>query len=237
MTMLMEAAIAFLAIHLLISGTRLRDAITGAIGERPYLGLFSLASLAVIIWLIVAYNAAHASPENRVLYDFGHVRDLGIPVVALAFLLGVQGLLIRNPTAVQQEGMIGKDSVHGVVRITRHPFLWGLVLWSGFHLLANGDLASVIFFGTFFVVALVGTFSIDAKRRRKLGPAWDSFAARTSNVPFGAVLSGRNRLHIAESLGWRFWVALLVFIALLFAHPHLFGVSPFPGGWTPYGGG
>jgi uncharacterized membrane protein len=234
MTMLMEAAVAFLAIHLLISGTRLRDAITGAIGERPYLGLFSLASLAILVWLIIAYNAARISPENRVLYDLGHVRDLGIVVVALAFVLGIQGLLIRNPTAVQQESAIGKEgAVRGVLRITRHPFLWGIVLWSGFHLLANGDLASVIFFGTFFVVALTGTFAIDAKRRRKLGAAWQSFAARTSNVPFAAVLSGRNTLHLSESLGWRFWVALLVFVALLFAHPHLFGVSPFPGGWTP----
>ncbi len=234
MTMLMEAAVAFLAIHLLISGTRLRDAITGAIGERPYLGLFSLASLAILVWLIIAYNAAHTSPENRVLYDLGHVRDLGIIVVALAFLLGMQGLLIRNPTAVQQESAIGKEgAIRGVLRITRHPFLWGIVLWSGFHLLANGDLAGVIFFSTFFVVALAGTFAIDAKRRRKLGPAWQSFAARTSNVPFAAVLSGRNALHLSESLGWRFWVALLVFIALLFAHPHLFGASPFPGGWTP----
>src|SRR5262249_28673680 len=134
MTMLVAAAAAFLAIHLLISGTRLRDALIGAIGERPYLGLGSLASLGIIIWLVMAYNVAEASPDNRVLYDLGHVRDLGIPIVALAFLLGVQGLLIRNPTAVQQEGAAAQEgSVQGVLRITRHPFLWGVALWSGFH--------------------------------------------------------------------------------------------------------
>jgi uncharacterized membrane protein len=155
-------------------------------------------------------------------------------VVALAFVLGLQGLLIRNPTAVQQEGAIGREgAVHGVLRITRHPFLWGVVLWSGFHLLTNGDLASVIFFGTFFVVALLGTFSIDAKLRRRLGAAWDAFAAKTSNVPFAAAIAGRNPLNIGESLGWRFWLALLIFVALLFAHSHLFGVSPFPNGARP----
>jgi uncharacterized membrane protein len=227
--MLISAAAAFIAIHLMVSGTRVREAIVRAIGERPYLGLFSAASLAIIVWLVMAYNAAQPSAGNRSLYDLGHVRDLGIPIVALAFLLGVQGLLIRNPTAVQQDAAVGKEGVvQGVLRITRHPFLWGVVLWSGFHLLANGDLASVIFFGTFLVVALPGTCSIDAKLRRRLGPAWEAFAAKTSNIPFAAVLAGRNTLNIGESLGWRFWLALLLFLIMLFAHPRLFSVSPLP---------
>jgi uncharacterized membrane protein len=74
------------------------------------------------------------------------------------------------------------------------------VIWSAFHLAATGGLASVIFFGTFLALALFGTFSIDAKRRRKLGPAWDTFAAKTSNIPFAAVITRRNSLKIGESL-------------------------------------
>jgi uncharacterized membrane protein len=233
--MLVAAAAAFLLLHFLVSGTPLRDTITGAIGERPYLGLFSLASIALIVWLVMAYNAAEASTGNRVLYDLGHIRDLGIIVVALAFLLGVQGLLLPNPTSVQQEGAVSREgTIKGVLRITRHPFLWGVILWAGFHLLANGDVASIIFFGAFFILALFGTFLIDAKRRRKLGEAWAAFAARTSNIPFAAVLGGRNQLHLSESLGWRFWVALLLFLAILFAHAHLFKASPFPNGWVPF---
>jgi uncharacterized membrane protein len=235
MSMLIAAAAAFLAIHLLISGTRARDAITGAIGERPYLGLFSVASIAIIAWLVMSYNAAQTGTENRMLYDVGRgVRDLGILIVALAFLLGVQGLLMPNPTSVQQEGAASKEStIKGVLRITRHPFLWGVILWSGFHLAANGDFASVIFFGTFFVLAILGTLLIDAKRRRKLGDAWNAFAAKTSNIPFAAVLAGRNCLNISESFGWRFWLALVVFLAVLFLHHWMFSVSPFPNGWAP----
>jgi uncharacterized membrane protein len=233
---LIAAAIVFIAIHLLISGTGIRDRITGAIGEGPYLGLFSLASLATILWLAMSYNAAEAAPANRVLYDLGRgARDSGILVIALAFVLGVQGLLIANPTSVRQESAAAKDdTVKGVLRITRHPFLWGVIIWSGFHMLANGDLASVIFFGTFFIVGLFGTFSIDAKRKRKLGAGWDRFAAKTSNVPFGAVIGGRNSLKISESLGWRFWVAVALFLSALFAHPYLFHASPFPNGWIPF---
>jgi uncharacterized membrane protein len=235
MSMLIMAALVFLAIHLLIAGTRIRDGITGAIGEGPYLGLFSLASLGVIVWLAMSYNSAQAGGDDPQWYDPGAgVRHLGIPVVALAFLLGVQGLFMRNPTRVMMGGAAGEQGmVTGVLRITRHPFLWGVAIWSGFHLAANGDEASVIFFGTFFVLALAGTVSIDAKRRRKLGQAWDSFAAKTSNIPFAAVVAGRNGLHPGESFGWRFWVAALLFLIVLFAHVHLFGVSPFPGGWKP----
>jgi uncharacterized membrane protein len=78
MSMLLTAAIVFLAIHFLISWTRVRDSITRIIGEWPYIGLFSLASLAVIAWLWWAYNAAQAGGDDPVLYDPGHVRDIGI---------------------------------------------------------------------------------------------------------------------------------------------------------------
>src|SRR5271156_525166 len=85
MTMLLAAAAVFLGIHVLISGTRVRDAITGAIGEGAYMGLFSLASLAASVWLVIAYNHANSSVDDRELYSLGiGVKHLAIPVVALA---------------------------------------------------------------------------------------------------------------------------------------------------------
>jgi uncharacterized membrane protein len=162
------------------------------------------------------------------------LRDLGIPIVGIAFLIGVPGLFTPNPTSVRMEATAAKaETVRGVLRITRHPFLWGVALWAAFHTLANGEEPAVIFFGTFFIVALSGTFAIDAKRRRKMGDDWVTFAARTSNIPFAAMLSGRTRFSAREYFDWRFFVALGLFVALLFAHPHIFGVSPFPGGAVP----
>ena len=236
MTMLIAAALVFLGIHFLISGTKARDAITAITGEGPYLGLFSLASLISIGLLALSYNRAEAGPANRVLYDLGiGVKHAAIPIVALAFFLGVQGLFLPNPTSVRGESLASKEApVEGVLRITRHPFLWGAAIWSAFHMTANGDLASVIFFGTFLVLSLFGTASIDAKRQRKMGTAWDAFAAKTSNVPFAAIASGRNRLRVAELFGWRFWAAAGIFLVVLFAHARLFGASPFPTGWVPF---
>lgn len=236
MPMLMLAALVFLGIHFLVSGTKARDALTAITGEGPYLGLFSQASLVSIAWLATSYNRAEASPDNRGLYDLGiGVRHAAIPLVALAFFLGVQGLFVPNPTSVRGDSLSAQDvPIQGVLRITRHPFLWGVVIWSAFHVTANGDVASVIFFATFFVLALFGTLSIDAKRKRKMGPAWGAFASKTSNLPFAAIASGRNRLSVGELFGWRFWAAAGIFIVVLFAHARLFGASPFPTGWVPF---
>lgn len=234
MPTLIAAALVFLGIHFVISGTRLRDVLVSAIGERPYLGLFSLASIATIVWLAMAYNAAGASPENAVLFDLGRsAKDSAILFVALAFFLGVQGLFLRNPTAVGQEGAADVP-VTGVLRITRHPFLWGATIWSAVHVLANGDLASVIFFGAFLVLSFFGTFSIDAKRKRRGGAAWDVFAAKTSNLPFAAIIVGRNTLSLSEIFGRRFLAAATAFLVMLFAHARIFHASPFPNGWVPF---
>jgi uncharacterized membrane protein len=90
---------------------------------------------------------------------------------------------------VRQEGALERpDVVKGMLRITRHPFLWGVAIWASGHLSVNGDRASIVLFGSMLLLALFGTASIDAKRKRALGATWDAFAAQTSNVPFAAIL-------------------------------------------------
>lgn len=235
MAMLAAAAVFFLALHLLVAGTTLRDRAVRAIGERLYLGMFSLASLGGIIWLAVSYNAASAEGSVE-LWNLGPgAAHLGTIVVGLAFLLGVSGLLTPSPTAAGMESRAADpNTVRGVLRITRHPFLWAVALWSAFHLAANGDAASTVFFATFLVLAVAGTYSIDAKRARKMGADWQGFAGRTSNIPFGAILSGRAKFNLGELMSYRLAAAVAAYVAVLFLHAWAFGVSPFPGGWVPF---
>ena len=84
-----------------------------------------------------------------------------------------------------------------MLRITRHPFLWGVAIWSAGHLLVNGDLAGIALFASLGVLAILGTISIDAKRKRALGAAWDGFAKQTSSIPFAAVAAGRQKVSLA----------------------------------------
>ena len=145
-------------------------------------------------------------------------------------VLAVPGLLTPNPTSVRQEAALSRpDAVKGVLRITRHPFLCGVALWAGGHLMVNGDLASLILFGSLLVLAVFGTLSIDAKRRRALGESWDAFARQTSAVPFAAIVQRRQKLALGEIGWWRLALAIALWAALVWAHPLLFGVSPLPG--------
>jgi len=230
MTNLIAAACVFLLIHLLISGTRLRDVIVGVIGEKAYVPLFALASLGAVVWMCIAYNQAYASPDNRVLFDAGQgLRDAAIPVLFIAFALVIPGVTRGNPTSAGQGGA----AVTGVLRITRHPFLWGSTIWAGFHLIASGTLASTIFFATFFLLASLGTRAIDGKVRRKRPAEWQAISSRTSNIPFAAIVAGRNHFVASEYFDWRFSVAVVLFGVLLYFHNWMFSMSPFPNNWLP----
>jgi uncharacterized membrane protein len=230
MTSLFAAAAFFLAIHLLVSGTRLRDALTGRIGQGPYMGLFSLASVAGLVWLGFAYAAARAAPENETYWRLSTAtRNVQIGLQLVAMLLIVPGLTTRNPTSVRQEGALDQpDVIKGMLRITRHPFLWGVAIWALGHVVVNGDAAAITLFGSLLALALFGTASIDAKRRRALGEKWDAFAAQTSNIPFAAIGAGRQRLDLKEIGWWRITLAIVVWVVFLVVHPYLFGVSALP---------
>jgi uncharacterized membrane protein len=78
------------------------------------------------------------------------------------------------------------------------------------------------------LLALLGPLLIDAKRRRAWGPKWQRFAEVTSNVPFAAILAGRNSLRLDEIGVWRPVVAVLVWVAMIAAHPWLFSVPALP---------
>lgn len=225
MISLLAASAYFLLIHFCVSGTRLRDALTARLGERPYRGVFSLASLVGLFWMGYAYARA---PLIETWGRLPGLRPVAFVVVFLATLFVVIGLASPSPTTVGLEDRLerGATEVRGINRITRHPFLWGVALWALMHLIVNGHLASLVLFGALFVLALGGSASIDAKRSRRFGPQWQAFAASTSNLPFGAIASGRNHLGPAlREIGLVRVVIAVAAYALIFAfHGRLVGV-------------
>jgi uncharacterized membrane protein len=226
MASLFAAAIFFVAIHFFISGGALRGKIVAAIGKGPFRGLFSLLSLIGIVWLSRAYGQAEYIQLWEKPYE---LRPLALTVMPVAFLFVVLAFTSPNPTAVGGEALLAENEpAKGIQRITRHPFLWGVTLWSFTHLIVNGDLASVIFFGSLLVVAIGGPFSIDRKRKKAVGVAWDRFEALTSNVPFLAIIQGRNSLKIREIGWWPPLLALILYALFLHFHSTIFGVSPLP---------
>lgn len=219
MTHLIAASLAFLATHF-ISSTPLRAPLVAALG-RGYLALYSMLAFATLAWMVWAFYRA---PFFNLWYAVS-LRPVPLVVMPFAFIFVVCGVSSRNPTAVGQERLLASAApARGILRVTRHPVMWGFALWAASHIVARGDAAAVIFFGTFFVLALAGTLLIDRRKAAALGDDWRRFAAVTSNVPFAAIAGGRNQLKIFEIGGWRILAGLAAYVAVLLSHHWLFGV-------------
>jgi uncharacterized membrane protein len=225
LTVLALAASVWFAIHLFISGAALRWWLAARIGEGPFRGLFSLLSALSLGFLVWAYARAPCAPlwipPRPLLY-------LPILLMPPALVLFVGAFTVRNPTMAGLESALGNAApARGALRITRHPFLWAVAIWSGVHALVNGNIASLLFFGSMFLTAVVGTRDIDRKRRRTHPELWKEYEAVTSNVPFAAIASGRNRLVLGELVKPMVVAAVLTGVLVVF-HQDLFHVRPVP---------
>jgi len=222
-TQLVLACAAFLATHF-VSSTPLRARLLATVGEKAYLGLYSLAAFATLGWMVFGYNRA---PYEGLWHAPG-LRYVPLVIMPLALILVVCGLLARNPTIVGKERLLeADDPARGILRVTRHPMMWGVGLWAAAHLLARGDAAATLFFGTFLLLALAGTALSDRRKARALGDSWRRFARVTSHVPFAVIAAGRNAFRPAE-IGWgKPALGIALYVAFMFLHPVIFGARPY----------
>ena len=225
MVNLILAALAFVGGHFLLSSTALRGLLAQRLGERGFAGLFSLLAIAALLWLVMAFRAAQADGADLALWSFPGAGHLSLAMMPFALLLLVTGYAARNPTAVMQPAPDEAWRPTGIFTVTRHPIMWGIGLWALLHLAASGDLAGIVFFGAFAVLAFLGTLAVDAKKRRAWpAESWRRLAAATSNLPFLAIAQGRARLDW-KGFGW---LPLLITVALYIAivwwfHPAVLG--------------
>ena len=111
----------------------------------------------------------------------------------------------------------------GIVWLAGHPFLVALALWSGAHLVANGDLAHILLFGTFFVFALFGRRLVDRRKRREMGRSWDLLWERVLARPLGEELFRFSRETVLRAT-----LGVAIYAILIVLHPIVIGVDPIP---------
>lgn len=222
----------FVLIHIGISATGLRARFIGWIGEWPYRGLFSAASAVLLVALIIGVGQMRADPFDPLNTPLWSPPDwLRWPAYVLVLFglsLAFTGLFTPGPTTAGFEGkaLSQAEPAHGVLRITRHPFLWGVALWGAGHLLVNGERFALMLFGALTLMAVFGARSIDRKGAARDPERWEKFAAVSSNAPFVAILQGRNRLSLGE-IGWRGLLGIAIAVAIGLFHRQLFGVAAF----------
>ena len=186
------AAIAFVGSHFLLSHP-LRGLLVRAIGEKGFLGVYSLVAFATFGWLIVAY--VHA-PLTAPLWLAGDVLWGVATVVMLIASILLMGSLIRNP-AIPTGGQPGPfpETPRGVFAITRHPMMWSFALWGLCHAAVFPVAKSLILAAAVVFLALVGAALQDRKKERLQPDLWPVWESKTSYLPFAAIAAGRAQFR------------------------------------------
>lgn len=215
----------FLLSHRIPTQPGVKAALTARFGVRGFTLAYSVLSVVLLAWLIVAAGRAPFVP----LWDQAEWQRWVVNLVMpAALLLVVFGINAPNPLSFggRREGF---NPAHpGVAGVARHPLLWALALWSGAHMVVNGDLAHVLLFGSFAAFALLGLRLIDRRCQRQMGQAaWQALARNTSAWPLAALLSGRWRPIAAPSL-LRLALGLGLWAALFHLHGPVIGALPTP---------
>jgi len=219
------AMTAFLVAHLIPASRGLRARLILLMGRTAYLAVYSLLSLALLGWLIVAAQRA----ETVWLWDPApwqwHVPFIAMPMAT--FLL-VAGLLSANPLSIS---LRGGTEPGPITAVTRHPVLWAFLIWAAAHIPPNGTVVALLLFGAMALFSLLGFVLLDLKARKRLGPErWRMVAAGTSVLPFAALLSGRARWSALRALVLPALMALAVYVwFVLQGHALLIGPDPLAG--------
>lgn len=192
------ACVGWLLLHLLVAGTW-RSSLAARLGEGGFRLLFSLLSALSLTAMIVTYLQA---PIVWLWATSPSLNAVAMLLMLPACVLLVASLRTSNPTLAGADMLLGDLlPTIGITRVTRHPMLWAFVLWAIAHMLANGDLATLLLCAAILLSAANGMLSIDRKKLRRFGPAYAEFKSKTSLLPFAAILSGRNELRLRE-IGW-----------------------------------
>ncbi|MGI8740473.1 MAG: NnrU family protein [Gammaproteobacteria bacterium] len=182
MLLLTLGIIVFAGVHLVPGFPALRERLTGRFGEGGYMVPFSGVALVGLLLIIFGKSAA----DFVALWQPpGWGRAAALLITPLAFVLLAAAYLPTN-----------------IKRFTAHPMLWGVSAWAAAHLLANGDLASLVLFGGLGSFALIDMW-LASKRGAKMS------AMRQPVV--------KDLMTVIAGL-----VAYSLFLTL---HPYLFGVA------------
>ena len=213
--------LAFGATHTLLSSRTLRPRLIGTLGEKGFLGIYSLISFATFIPLVDVYlENIHSGTSLLAPHAAPAVRKLALAIAWASFTMAIGGLF--QPSALSMAGGSVVEA-RGMGRITRHPLFMSLGIWAAAHLLVNGWATDVAFFGGFVLYTVIGCAHQDARKRATEGERLAHYFATTSLVPFVAIAQGRNRLVVAELPWLGLTVGAVIASALYLLHPRMFG--------------
>ena len=217
-------AVLFLLSHLIVSSSAVRPRLIGAVGEQPYRGIYSLIAAATLGPLIYEFaRNKHAGPLLWYLRAVAPIRWLAWLLMLAALILFVASFINPNPGVASAKGVL---EPHGIQKVTRHPAFVAFSLFGIAHILMNGWAGDVIFFGMFPALGIIGGMHQDGRKLRELGGRYREFVAKTSIVPFAALVSGRVRWTSGDMPWAAIGAGVVLTAAIIALHPMIFGGNP-----------
>jgi len=184
--------------HVLGSSVPVRTFLIRKIGILGFKGVYSLVALVTFAALChVYFPHKHAGALLFTATD-GH-RLATQALMLLAIIVVVQSVATPSPLTTLAE-MTGhfRDRARGIQRVTRHPQNFGFAIFGIAHALSNPFVGDWLFFGGFVVYGVVSAVHQDKRTLAAGREEVRQFQADTSAIPFAAILTGKQRLAIAE---------------------------------------
>ncbi|GGE93729.1 NnrU family protein [Sphingomonas prati] len=185
----LATAAAFVGTHFVMSHP-LRRPLVDALGEKGFQGVYSLVAFATFGAMVWAYRAAEITAPLWAVGDGLWAVSSALMLIASVLLLGS---LVRNPALAGAAVDAGTAEARGVFGVTRHPMMWAFAIWGVSHILIYPVAKNIVLSGAMIVLALVGAALQDRKKAALDPQGWPAWEARTSYLPFAAILAGRAR--------------------------------------------
>jgi uncharacterized membrane protein len=187
---LVAGLLLFLGPHVLTTFRKRRQGVIDRIGENVYKGVYSLVSLAGVVLMFYGYAEYRATGWINVWNPPAWTRHVAVALIWPAMIC-----------------LVATYSPGRIKTALKHPMLVGLKLWALAHLLANGDLGSMVLFGSLLAYAVFDRISL--KRRTDAGAPPIPVGGLRNDV---IAVVGGTALYVL--LGWWF-------------HPYVIGVTAF----------
>jgi uncharacterized membrane protein len=191
------------------------------IGARLYRVLFALVSIPFATVLIIYFfNHRYDGVQLWQVQGFGGVKEAVWVLSAISFLF-----LYPATFNLLEVAAVFKPQVRiyetGIMRITRHPQMVGQLIWCVAHTLWLGTTFTLVTSVGLMLHHLFAVWHGDYRLTQRYGKDFEEVKARTSIVPFLAVLDGRQQLKFTEFLRPAY-IGVAAFVAVFWwGHPWL----------------
>lgn len=207
---LILASLGFLLIHF-VSATNIREIIVQKWGENTWMMTFSVLSLGFFSWMV--FEFMQAEPSGRLWY----VPEWWLWVNAVLMFVALTAIILGN--IPDKDARLGK----GIFAITRHPTNWGMAIFAIAHMITNGSIAAIYFWGSIAGTGIIGSYFLDKRKIKTGAKRWQDAPQNSSWLPFLAIIQGKTKLKFADFKPMPVMVSVAVFFVAAIVHVAGFG--------------